>query len=103
MRFRYKGTIIDTPNIDKKLKRMKLTIDQVEILPDIQKEQKVEDNTPQWLLDGYIKHTWVNEDSESNEYKYSIIGFHKENEEIRFPNHSGWNRDKCKLIENIHG
>ena len=38
--FKYKGTIITTPNLEKKLKRMKLSIDDIEIIDNpIKKEE----------------------------------------------------------------
>ena len=41
--FKYNGVIITTPNLEKKLKRMKITIDDVEIIDNpivIKKEEK---------------------------------------------------------------
>lgn len=33
-RFKYNGTVYETPNIEKKLKRMKISMDDIEILED---------------------------------------------------------------------
>ena len=38
--FRYKNKIISTPNLEKKLKRMKISIDDIEIIEDIKKEKE---------------------------------------------------------------
>ena len=35
--FKYKGKIITTPNLEKKLKRMKISIDDIEIIENIKK------------------------------------------------------------------
>ena len=40
--FKYNGKIITTPNLEKKLKRMKISIDDIEILDSIKKEKAVE-------------------------------------------------------------
>lgn len=39
--FKYQGKIISTPNLEKKLKRMKISIDDIEIIPN-KKEKKIE-------------------------------------------------------------
>ena len=36
--FKYNGKIITTPNLDKKLKRMKLSLEDIEIIPNQEKE-----------------------------------------------------------------
>ena len=45
MTFKYNGKIITTPNLEKKLKRMKISIDDIEIIeePLVQKKQEDED------------------------------------------------------------
>lgn len=50
--FKYKNKIITTPNLEKKLKRMKISIDDIEIIdtPKIEKEEKV---TYLYPLDNY--------------------------------------------------
>lgn len=73
MRFKYKDKIYETPNIDKKLKRMKITLDDIEILEDIIKEN--EDTRPEWKIKGLIKHCWINKEN-----KTSIWGFHYNSE-----------------------
>ncbi len=42
--FKYNGTIISTPNLDKKLKRMKITINDIEIIdfPKNKQEEVIE-------------------------------------------------------------
>lgn len=44
MTFKYEGKIITTPNLEKKLKRMKISIDDIEIIeePPVQKKQEDE-------------------------------------------------------------
>jgi hypothetical protein len=43
--FKYQGKIITTPNLEKKLKRMKISIDDIEIIKkEIVKEEKEEEN-----------------------------------------------------------
>lgn len=44
MTFKYQGKIITTPNLEKKLKRMKISIDDIEIIeePPVQKKQEDE-------------------------------------------------------------
>ena len=43
MTFKYKGKIITTPNLEKKLKRMKISIDDIEIIEEPQVQKKQED------------------------------------------------------------
>jgi len=45
MTFKYQGKIITTPNLEKKLKRMKISIDDIEIIEEqiVQKKQEDED------------------------------------------------------------
>lgn len=42
--FKYKNQIIITPNLEKKLKRMRLTLDDIEIISEIKKEEIVEED-----------------------------------------------------------
>lgn len=49
--FKYKGTIITTPNLEKKLKRMKLSIDDIEIIDNPIKKEK----SPSHELEDYMK------------------------------------------------
>ena len=49
--FKYKGTIITTPNLEKKLKRMKLSIDDIEIIDNPIKKEKSSGNE----LEDYMK------------------------------------------------
>lgn len=49
--FKYKGTIITTPNLEKKLKRMKLSIDDIEIIDNPFKKEK----SPSNELEDYMK------------------------------------------------
>lgn len=41
--FNYKGKIITTPNLEKKLKRMKITLDDIQIIEDIPKKKIIEE------------------------------------------------------------
>lgn len=38
--FKYNGIIISTPNLDKKLKRMKITINDIEIIDSFENQKK---------------------------------------------------------------
>ena len=49
--FKYKDTIITTPNLEKKLKRMKLSIDDIEIIDNPIKKEK----SPSNELEDYMK------------------------------------------------
>ena len=49
--FKYNGTIITTPNLEKKLKRMKLSIDDIEIIDNPIKKEKSPNNE----LEDYMK------------------------------------------------
>ena len=49
--FKYKDTIITTPNLEKKLKRMKLSIDDIEIIDNPIKKEKSPNNE----LEDYMK------------------------------------------------
>ena len=49
--FKYKNTIITTPNLEKKLKRMKLSIDDIEIIDNPIKKEKSPNNE----LEDYMK------------------------------------------------
>lgn len=49
--FKYKDTIITTPNLEKKLKRMKLSIDDIEIIDNPIKKEK----SPSHELEDYMK------------------------------------------------
>ena len=49
--FKYKGTIITTPNLEKKLKRMKLSINDIEIIDNPIKKEK----SPSNELEDYMK------------------------------------------------
>ena len=44
--FKYRDTIISTPNLEKKLKRMGISLDDIEILPN--QEKKLEDNSKEF-------------------------------------------------------
>lgn len=41
--FKYNGKIITTPNLEKKLKRMKISKEDIEIIDDIPKEEVIEE------------------------------------------------------------
>lgn len=102
MKFRYKDKIIETPNLEKKLKRMKISIQDIEILDEEEVLIQQGDDTPQWKLDGYIKHCWINNDESSEEYKWSIIGFHKKDTKPVFSNSRNWDLTKVIYKDNIN-
>lgn len=56
--FKYKDKIISTPDLDKKLKRMKLTLDDIEIITKPEKEIEIEDDWKRPLV--YLKSTLDN-------------------------------------------
>lgn len=58
MRFKYNDKVYETPNLEKKLKRMKITMEDVEILPDVVKVN--EDDVPEWKLNGYKRYAYTN-------------------------------------------
>ena len=49
MKFKYKGRIYNPKNPEKKLKQLKITWDEVEIINDLQEEQIVEYEDPKRL------------------------------------------------------
>jgi hypothetical protein len=53
--FKYKDTIITTPNLEKKLKRMKLSIDDIEIIDNPIKKEKSPSNEPEDYMKDKIK------------------------------------------------
>lgn len=74
-KFKYKNKIIETPNIEKKLKRMKLTIQDVEIIKeDIIISNSLLDNIPEWKEKGLVKYRWRNINKDSKEFGYTIYG-----------------------------
>lgn len=82
--FKYKDTIISTPNLEKKLKRMKLTLEDIEILPEI---IKVEEPKDDW------KRPLVKLKSLVDNYVYSIYSEVKPNNPIELIKHLIWNPD----------
>lgn len=52
--FKYKNKIISTPNLEKKLKRMKISIDDIEIIPE--KEIVIEQEDEPTKEAVYLKH-----------------------------------------------
>lgn len=55
--FIYKGAIIETPNLEKKLKRMKLTVQDIQIIPN--REVKQIDEIPD-IDENIILYKWIN-------------------------------------------
>lgn len=49
--FKYQGKVITTPNLDKKLKRMKLSIDDIEIIDNPIKKKEPEFELDDWMKD----------------------------------------------------
>ena len=43
MTFKYNGKLITTPNLEKKLKRMHLTLADIEIVPDVEVKKEVDE------------------------------------------------------------
>lgn len=75
--FRYNGKIYKPENLERKLKKLRITLQDIEILGgDTQKQNTTQDTTPEWKQEGKVKYRWVNKNSNSNEYNYSIIGIH---------------------------
>lgn len=83
--FKYNNQIITTPNLEKKLKRMKLTLEDIEIIPentlDVKKEEK-EDNWKRPLV--YLKSTLDNS-------VYTIYSEEKPENPIELVRHLIWN------------
>lgn len=50
MKFMYNGRIYNPVNVEKKLKKMGITIDDIEIIPEEIKEVKYEDDTITYLF-----------------------------------------------------
>ena len=48
--FKYKGKIITTPNLEKKLKKMKISIDDVEIIDNPIKKKKLPEGIEDYML-----------------------------------------------------
>lgn len=48
--FKYKGKIITTPNLEKKLKRMKISIDDIEIIDTPIKKKEVDSGLEDYML-----------------------------------------------------
>lgn len=66
IKFKYNGKIISTPNLEKKLKRMKISIDDIEIIKDdVKKEVVKEENNNNIKLYYFINKT--------NGYKHCSI------------------------------
>ena len=49
--FKYDGKIISTPNLEKKLKRMKISIDDIEIIQAKNEPKKVDNSLEDYMLD----------------------------------------------------
>ena len=50
MKFKYNGRIYNPVNVEKKLKKMGITMDDIEIIPEEIKEVKYEDDTITYLF-----------------------------------------------------
>jgi hypothetical protein len=48
--FKYKGKVITTPNLEKKLKRMKISIDDIEIIDTPIKKKEVDSGLEDYML-----------------------------------------------------
>lgn len=51
MTFKYQDKIITTPNLEKKLKRMKISINDIEILEEQEIPKQKEDGLDEWMID----------------------------------------------------
>ena len=81
--FKYKDQIISTPNLEKKLKRMKLSLQDIEILPEeIPETKKEEDDWKRPLV--YLKSTLDNS-------VYTIYSEEKPENPIELVRHLIWN------------
>lgn len=49
--FKYQGKVISTPNLEKKLKRMKISIDDIEIIPTPEKKKYNDSGLEDYMLD----------------------------------------------------
>ena len=49
--FKYNGKIISTPNLEKKLKRMKISIDDIEIIQAKKEPKKIDNSLEDFMLD----------------------------------------------------
>ena len=83
--FKYKDTIISTPNLEKKLKRMKLTLQDIEILPE--KEAIVEQEEDDW------KRPLVRLKSSLDNHIYSIYSEVKPEDPTELIKNLIWNED----------
>lgn len=82
--FKYKDTIISTPNLEKKLKRMKITLQDIEILPE---EVKVEEPEDDW------KRPLIRLKSSLDNYVYSIYSEVKPENPAELIKNLIWNPD----------
>ena len=81
--FKYKDQIISTPNLEKKLKRMKLSLQDIEILPEeIPETKKEEDDWKRPLV--YLKSTLDNS-------VYTVYSEEKPENPIELVRHLIWN------------
>jgi len=81
--FKYNNQIISTPNLEKKLKRMKLSIQDIEILPEEDnKKEEIVDNWQRPLV--YLKSTLDNS-------VYTIYSETKPDNPIDLVKHLIWN------------
>lgn len=81
--FKYNNQIISTPNLEKKLKRMKLSIQDIEILPE-------EDNKKEEIVDNW-KRPLVHLKSTLDNSVYTIYSEEKPDNPIELVKHLIWN------------
>lgn len=93
--FKYKDKIITTPNLEKKLKRMKISLEDIEII-ETSKQKEKQNST--WEFEGikewrYYKHSDTIHccliDKGTNPSKYDLLGKHFSDDYI----------EKCKIIK----
>ena len=51
MKFKYNGRIYNPVNVEKKLKKMGITMEDIEILPDEKKKKETSDELEDWMKD----------------------------------------------------
>ena len=94
--FKYKDKIITTPNLEKKLKRMKISLEDIEIINSLEKKKEESskwefEGIKEWRyykhLDSDIRHCCLI-DIGTNPSKYDLLGKHFSDDYI----------EKCKMI-----
>lgn len=69
MKFKYNGRIYNPVNVEKKLKKMGITMEDIEILPDEKKKKETSDELEDWMKDKEM----VNLVTDSDDIKRVVI------------------------------